>query len=51
MHKILANGSEVTTLYLASSSYYTDKNGQKNQKTCFIEAVCWNRTAQSQNNI
>lgn len=44
--KTLPSGVEVANLYLASSNYFTDKNGIKQQKTCFIEATAWGRTAQ-----
>jgi len=44
--KFLANEKQVANFCIAMNEGYTDSNGQKQEKTVFVDVTAWNRTAQ-----
>lgn len=41
------SGTPVTEFRLAVSDSYTNSSGEKHDRTCFIDVVCWRRLAES----
>lgn len=44
--RALASGTQVCEFGIAINENYKDKNGQKVDKTCFLDCVAWGRTAE-----
>lgn len=45
--KDLPSGTAVCNMGLALNENYTDRNGKKVEKTCFVDIVVWERQAQT----
>ncbi len=43
---LLENGTHVSNFRIASSQSYRGKDGEMQQKTCFVDVVAWRRTAE-----
>ena len=44
--KFLPNGTPVCNFNVAVNEKYTDKDGQKKEKVCFVEVVAWKKTGE-----
>lgn len=43
---ILENGVHVTNFRVASNQYYRGRDGEFHKKTCYVDVVCWRKTAE-----
>lgn len=43
---ILENGVHVTNFRVASNQYYKGRDGEFHKKTCYVDVVCWRKTAE-----
>ncbi len=43
---ILENGVHVTNFRVASNQFYKGRDGEFHKKTCYVDAVCWRKTAE-----
>jgi len=44
--KKMGTGKAVAKFSLAVNRAYTDNDGKKQDETCFVDVVCWNRLAE-----
>jgi single-strand DNA-binding protein len=43
---ILENGVHVANFRVASNQYYKGRDGEFHKKTCYVDVVCWRKTAE-----
>jgi len=43
---ILENGVHVTNFRVASNQFYKGRDNEFHKKTCYVDVVCWRKTAE-----
>ena len=44
--KILENGTHLAKMSIANNQRYRDKNGEWQEKTCYVNVIAWRKTAE-----
>ena len=44
--RILENGSHLAKMSIANNQRYRDRNGEWQEKTCYVDVVAWRKTAE-----